>query len=275
MNNFSKISKYWQDRQPGRKIANHISEYNNPKKFFELVDEYRYQDNHYQYLIDGTFFKHSEYAQKDILEIGCGLGGDLQKFAESGCYVHAIDAVDVENTLCQRFNLIGKDFVFKKADFSNIPFPNSKFDLVYSFGVLHHSPWIVEGLKEAARVLKQNGKLIIMLYHKGFKYYVKKLFFRGVLQGQFLFKNKQKIINQYTEEFGESPTTLVFSRTEAKKLVEAHFEVLRMKVLRLDDNINIPFVGKAYPLRFLLPKKCYKWLESKFGWNLLILAKKK
>jgi ubiquinone/menaquinone biosynthesis C-methylase UbiE len=272
MSHINQISKYWKNRHPGRKIAGNITEHENPKKFFELVDEYRFQVNHYRYLIDGTFFKHSEYAQKDILEIGCGLGADLQKFVESGSHVYAIDSVDVESTLRKRFNLIGKDFVFQQADFRNIPFPDSKFDLVYSFGVLHHSPWIEEGVREAARVLKPNGELIIMLYHKGFKYYLKKLFFRGVLQGQFLFKNKQEIINKHTEEFGESPTTLVYSRSEAIELVDAYFDVLETKVLRLDDNINIPFVGKVYPLRFLLPKKLYKWLESRFGWNLLIRA---
>ena len=169
MSNFEQISRYWKSRHPGRKIAGRITEDEDPEKFFELVDQYRFQDDHYRYLIDGTFFKHSEYAQKNILEIGCGLGADLQKFVENGSHVYAIDAADVESTLRKRFSLIGKDFVFQKADFRNIPFPDFKFDLVYSFGVLHHSPWIKEGVREAARVLKINGELIIMLYHKGFK----------------------------------------------------------------------------------------------------------
>ena len=273
MTDFKQISNYWNNRHPGRKIVGHMTEDENPKKFFELLDEYRFHDNHYRYLIDGTFFKHSEYAQKDILEIGCGLGSDLQKFAESGSNVYAIDAVDIESTLRKRFNLIEKDFVFQQADFRNIPFTDSKFDMVYSFGVLHHSPWIEEGLREAARVLKPNGELIIMLYHKGFKYYVKKLFFRGVLQGKLLLKKKQEIINSHTEEFGGSPTTLVYSRSEAIELVDAYFDVIQTKILRLDDNIKIPFVGTFYPLRFLLPKKWYKWLESRFGWNLLIRAR--
>jgi len=275
MSNFDQISKYWKSRHPGRKIAGSITEDEDPKKFFQLIDEYRFQNDHYRYLIDGTFFKHSEYAQKDILEIGCGLGADLQKFVENGSQVYAIDAADVQVTLRKRFDLIGKNFVFKQADFRNIPFTDFKFDLVYSFGVLHHSPWIQEGVKEAARVLKPKGEIIIMLYHKGFKYYIKKLLFRGWLQGQFFFKNKQEIINKHTEEFGGSPTTLVYSKSEAIELVDPYFEVVQTKVLRLDDNINIPFFGKVYILRYLLPKKWYKWLESRFGWNLLIRAKKR
>ena len=83
----------------------------------------------------------------------------------------------------------------------------------------------------------------------------------------------QRALLDHTEEFGESPTTLVYSRSEAIELVDAYFDVIQTKILRLDDNIKIPFVGTFYPLRFLLPKKWYKWLESRFGWNLLIRAR--
>ena len=167
------------------------------------------------------------------------MGADLQKFAESGSKVYAIDAAESSfNTLKKRFDLINKTFNFKVADFRSIPFENSKFDLVYSFGVLHHSPWIKEGISEASRVLKPNGHLIIMLYHKGFKYYIKKIFFRGIIQGKLFKKNIKEIINTYTEEFGGSPTTLVFSRNEAKILLKEHFIIEDFRVYKLGDNIS-------------------------------------
>ena len=123
--------------------------------------------------------------------------------------------------------------------------------------------------------IKSDGEMIIMLYHKGFKYYVKKLFFRGVIQGRLFTKSKQEILNKFTEEFGDSPTTLVYSRLEAAALLGDMFDIVEEKVFRFDDNINLPMLGKVYPLRSLLPKYLYNKLERNFGWNLMIRAKKK
>ena len=270
------IKSYWNNKQPGRKIAGNVNENNDPKKFFELIDSYRFHKNNYDYLINGEFFKYSDYEKKEILEIGCGLGADIQKFAESGAKVYAIDAAESSlNTLEKRFNLINEKFDFKVADFRSIPYENSKFDLVYSFGVLHHSPWIKEGIAEASRVLKPKGHLIIMLYHKGFKYYIKKIFFRGIIQGKLFKKNIQEIIDTYTEEFGGSPTTLVFSKNEAKELLKEHFIIEDLRVFKLGDNIKIPFLGEFHILRFILPNFLYKFISNKVGWNLMIKAIKK
>lgn len=273
---FKEISSYWNDRHPGRKITGSLSEDTNPLEFFKMIDTYRFDKNHYRYLLDGSFFNHSEFKAKKILEVGCGLGADLQKFKEAGADVYAIDAAEsAGHTLKKRFALINENFEFKAADFRYVPFEDESFDLFYSFGVLHHSPWISDGLKEAARVLKPGGELIIMLYHKGFKYYIKKLFFRGIIQGGFIRKSKQELLNKYTEEFGESPTTLVFSKGEAINLIDDMFDVVDTKVFRLDDNINLPIFGKIYFFRALLPKFIYKKLGQLFGWNLMIRAKKK
>tara|TARA_A100001388_G_scaffold182021_1_gene136363 strand:- start:34458 stop:35288 length:831 start_codon:yes stop_codon:yes gene_type:complete len=276
MVNFRDIQTYWNNKQPGRKIAKNFSENNNPKRFFELIDNYRFHRNNYQYLINGDFFNHSDYDGKDILEIGCGLGADLQKFAESGSKVFAIDAAPSSyNSLCRRFELINKEFKFEVADFKSLPFEDSKFDLIYSFGVLHHSPWIKDGILEASRVLKKNGHLIIMLYHKGFKYYVKKIFFRGIIQGKFVKNNIKEVINNYTEEFGGSPTTLVFSRKEAEELLKENFYIKKVKVFKLGDNIKLPFFGEVHLLRLILPRFLYNFITNQIGWNLMIQAVKK
>lgn len=273
---FKEISEYWSSRHPGRQVAGSLTEDSNPLEFFKIVDEYRFDSNHYKYLLDGSFFHHSEFKNKKVLEVGCGLGADLQKFKEAGADVYAIDSSEsAGHTLSKRFALINESFKFKAADFRSIPFDNESFDLYYSFGVLHHSPWIKNGIEEAYRVLKSDGEMIIMLYHKGFKYYFKKLFFRGVLQGRFFTKNKQEILNKFTEEFGDSPTTLVYSRREAAALLDNMFDIVETKVFRFDDNINLPLLGKVYPLRSLLPKYLYNRLERNFGWNLMIRAKKK
>jgi 2-polyprenyl-3-methyl-5-hydroxy-6-metoxy-1,4-benzoquinol methylase len=273
--NFEKISEYWDAKHPGRLVAQGLSENEEREDFFRTVDEYRYHSDHYEYLVNKSFFSFKTYKGKDVLEIGCGLGSDLERFALAGSNVFAIDATkSAENSLRQRFALKRLNYDFKTADFRKIPYER-KFDLVYSFGVLHHSPWIKEGIKEAANKLKPDGELIIMLYHKGFKYYIKKLFFRGILQGKFLNYSKQEILNLHTEEFGESPTTLVFSRKEAKTLLDPYFDIIKMRGYRLDDNLTLPMLGKVFPIRTLTSNNAYNYLSDKFGWNLMIHARLK
>lgn len=139
--------------------------------------------------------------------------------------------------------------------------------------MLHHSPWSKNGIKEAYRDLKSDGEMIIMLYHKGFKYYTKKLF-SDILQGRFFTKNKQEILNKFTEEFGDTPTTLVYLRRDVAELLGNMFDIVETKVFRFNDNINLPLLGKFFPLRSLLPKYLYNKLERSFGWNLMIRARK-
>jgi len=270
---FDTISDYWNDKQPGRKIGGDtpVEDYSN---FFKKIDDYKYHRNHYQYLKDGV----AEFDQHDgekLLEIGCGLGGDLGSFAEGGAIVHAIDsASSSKETLDKRFELLNKDFKFDKADFKEIPYPDDYFDVVYSFGVLHHSQWIKDGISEINRVLKPGGKVIIMLYHKGFKYYVRKLFWSGIVKGQYFKHSTQQIINKNTEEFGESPTTYVYNRNEATELFSPQFEEIEIDVYRFDDYLKLPFDIKWYVFRSILPHSWYRYLEKKFGWNLILKARK-
>ena len=48
----------------------------------------------------------------------------------------------------------------------NCPFPNNYFDIVWSWGVIHHSPNTKKCAEEITRVLAKNGILYIMLYNK-------------------------------------------------------------------------------------------------------------
>ena len=202
-----------------------------------------------------------------------GLGTDLLQFAQNGSNVHGIDltsgAVDLTR---RRFELAGLDADLKQASFTKIPFEDDRFDLVYSFGVLHHSQETQEGIDEILRVLKPGGRAIIMLYHKGFKYYVRKLFLYGVLRGELLRKSPQEIVNRHSEDFGESPLTRVFSRRGARAMF-GRYEGLSMRCYRLDD--YVPFRGRPVsPSRRLLPGPAYRALENLLGWNLVIKGTK-
>ncbi len=104
---------------------------------------------------------------KEVLEIGVGLGADHQRFAEAGARLHGIDLTDraVEHT-SRRFDLFGYQSKLATGDAENLSFSDDTFDVVYSWGVLHHSPDTAKAIREVWRVLKPGGEAKIMIYHK-------------------------------------------------------------------------------------------------------------
>ena len=201
------------------------------------------------------------------------MGPTFLQYAKHGANVHGIDLTENAVKLTSdRFKQNKLNGVFKTASFSKIPFKDSTFDMVYSFGVLHHSEETQEGINEVFRVLKPGGNIIIMLYHKGFKYYIRKLFLYGVLKGEFLKYSSQDIINRHSEDFGNCPMTKAYNRNEASKMF-CNYDNIKFSVYRLDDNFRI--FGKDISLSmFIFPKRIYRYLENKFGWNLIIKANK-
>jgi SAM-dependent methyltransferase len=102
-----------------------------------------------------------------VLEIGVGLGADHQRFAESAADLHGIDLTPraVQHTR-QRLATFGLASNLAVGDAENVGFRDGSFDLVYSWGVLHHSPDTARAVAEVHRVLKPGGTARIMIYHK-------------------------------------------------------------------------------------------------------------
>lgn len=104
---------------------------------------------------------------KDVLEVGCGSGIAVQLFAESGAKVTAVDltpwAVETTRSRLDAFGLEGNVF---EADGEDLPFDNDAFDLVFSWGVIHHSTNMDRALAELVRVCRPSGQVVIMVYHR-------------------------------------------------------------------------------------------------------------
>ncbi len=102
-----------------------------------------------------------------LLEIGCGMGDDSAQWAKRGMQVTALDltqpAIDCTSL---RFAKCGLEGEFVLGNGEDLDFADNTFDVVYSFGVLHHSPDTAKAIQEAHRVLKPDGRAIIMLYHR-------------------------------------------------------------------------------------------------------------
>ncbi len=264
--NIGDIKQYWEKRPPGIRHSDH--EYGS-EEFFNEVELSRYSDKFkYSYLKEISEFK--EHANESVLEVGLGLGTDILQFAKNGSKVYGIDLTQNSvDTVKKRFQLNNLDGEFRVASFKEIPYEDNTFDLVYCFGVLHHSPFMEEGIEEIRRVLKPGGKAIIMLYHKGFKYYIRKLFFEGFIKLKYLKYNTQEIINKVTEDFGNSPCTLVVNRKEVNELF-SNYSSISSTGHRIDDYLKFGsfFFSPTYCLPGFLSEK----IEDKFGWNIVIKA---
>lgn len=103
---------------------------------------------------------------RDVLEIGVGLGADHQCFAAAGARLTGVDLTDraVAHTR-QRLAALGLQSSLQTADAEELPFDDASFDVVYSWGVLHHSPNTAKAVDEVWRVLRPGGTARIMIYH--------------------------------------------------------------------------------------------------------------
>jgi ubiquinone/menaquinone biosynthesis C-methylase UbiE len=106
-------------------------------------------------------------AGKDVLEVGCGSGIAVQLFAEAGAKVTAVDLTDwaVETTR-RRLEAFGLEGDVCQADAEQLPFWEGSFDLVFSWGVIHHTTDMDRALAELVRVCRPGGRVVLMVYNR-------------------------------------------------------------------------------------------------------------
>jgi SAM-dependent methyltransferase len=202
------------------------------------------------------------WSDSRVLEIGCGIGTDTLEFHG---WCAKIDAVELSykslNIADQRMSLR-----FPSTRWSRVKFylanaeewlPDDSYDLIWSFGVLHHTPNPEKILHKAYDRLKDDGQLRIMLYAK------------------WSIKN---LLGEQPEAQENCPLAKVYSVKEAKELVEScGFKVKSIKKThifpwKIEDYKQYHYVKRWY-YRWM-PKELFSWLESKLGWHLLIVATK-
>jgi len=215
-----KIRKYWDNRPCG------VQGTSLPKgnlDFFEEVENYRYTMES----IIHSFVQFTRWHGKNVLEVGCGLGTDLLQFARAGAQVYGIDlslrSVELAN---QRFRLYGFPASSIQADAENLPFVSDQFDLVYSWGVIHHTPNVHKAIKEIYRVLKLGGSIKIMLYHRVSWYALKMYFDYGLFKGK-PFTSISRILSEYQE----SPGTKGYTIHEAKEMFSCFSDLMVRPVI--------------------------------------------
>src|SRR5215470_11783055 len=141
-----RVRVFWQENPCGTKFADAPP---GSRRFYELVEEHRYTKEWHIPTAAGF----SETKGLRVLEIGCGLGTDGAQFAKAGADYTGIDLTDAAVDLARRrFELFQLQGTFLKADAEQLDFPDESFDIVYSHGVLHHTPDTAGAIKELYRV---------------------------------------------------------------------------------------------------------------------------
>jgi len=156
------------------------------------------------------------------------------------------------------------------ADGEQLPFASETFDVVYSNGVLHHTPDTAAAIREVHRVLRPGGAAKVMLYHRhSLNYWFEIILRRGLLGGEFLKGRSAEEIMSRVIEFSDHdarPLVKVYSRNEACALFSEFSEVV-VEVEQLTRE----------ELRFfasLVSETRLEKLGRRIGWNLVITAKK-
>lgn len=131
--------------------------------FYAALDAYRLRKN--RYLLESVGF--ARWAGRDVLEIGCGAGLDLVRFARLGARVTGIDIAAGALALAQGYcDVAGVGATLLQADGTRLPFGDSQFDLVYCHGVLPFSRDPVAIVAESHRVLRSGGTAVFMVYNR-------------------------------------------------------------------------------------------------------------
>jgi len=241
------VKNFWTNNLNGLKFIPSFPQ--NAQEFWE-ASSLRYK---YHYHLPPVFDRVAElFPGAKLLEIGCGMGDDSAQWAKRGLQVTALDLTEpaIECTK-QRFDKCGLNGKFVQGNGENLDFPDNTFDIVFSFGVLHHSPNTYKTIQEVHRVLKPGGLAIVMLYHRRSLNYL-----------------VHRILHYPFDGSKEDPCPV--EHTYTKTQVLEMFDKYSKKSVQVDYLFGIGYGI----LNALIPKPVHRFLGKHIGWHLMIEATK-
>jgi SAM-dependent methyltransferase len=249
-----KIRRYW-NTQPCN-IKHGQSDIGTPE-FFREVSERRYRVEPHIAEFAGFHL----WAGKRVLEIGCGIGSDAEEFAKAGAEYVGIDLSEQSVALSRnRFNVLDLEGEFHVMDASKSFASIGKFDLVYSYGVIHHFPGIDTIIENVKEVLVPGGEFRFMVYAKN----------------SWKYAMIQKGLDQFEAQAG-CPYAQAFSKDEIRTLLEDGWHIER---LRQDHcfmyNVDSYKQGRyeLEPWFEVMSESHRQAVREYLGWHLLVKAKK-
>jgi ubiquinone/menaquinone biosynthesis C-methylase UbiE len=247
------IQNYWNKRPCN---INHSNKKLGTIEYYNEVEHRKYNvEEHIP-----RFADFDKWRNKEILEIGCGIGTDSINFVRAGGKLTIIELSDKSLELTkERFKVFNLEATFIHGNAEELTqYTSKKFDLIYSFGVIHHTPHPSKIISECYKLLKDDGELRIMIYAK--------------------YSTKNFMINlglaQPEAQFG-CPVAYTYSYKDIVKLLK-NFEIISAYKWHI-----FPFeieAYKEYKYKYLLryrymPTWIFNILQSLFGWHYMVIAK--
>lgn len=241
------VRSYWNHRIHDLDITTHPV---GSPGFFADLDEYHFDKLHHLLrLVD-----FDGHAGQRVLEVGCGTGVDLVRFARGGAVVTGVDVADSAIDLAMaNFVQRGLRGRFVVGDGERLPFPDASFDYVYAHGVVQYTANDRALVAECRRVLKPGGVAFFQAYNR------------------ISWLNALSKVMKVGLEHQDAPVLKKYSPGEFVSLFEA-FRQVRLVTERfpVKSRLHKGWKGAVYNGVFVglfnaLPRS---WV-SRFGWHLL------
>lgn len=266
----ARVRDYWNNRPCN---IRHSPAPIGSREYFDQVEGRKY---FVEYHIPG-FADFERWRGKKVLEIGCGIGTDTMNFARAGAEVTAIDLSEKSMELArQRASIFGLQdrirFCHGNAEELSTFLPVEPYDLIYSFGVIHHTPHPDAVLEQLCRYTGSGTAVKIMVYHR--RSY--KVAWILLTEGKGKFWKLEELVAKNSEAQTGCPVTYTYTRREARELLERHgFRVRDVSVehifpYRIADYVQYRYVKEWY-LRWM-PQPLFRAMERGFGWHLCLSA---
>jgi len=212
-----------------------------------------------------------------FLEVGCGLGTESINFARNGAILTSVDLSDESLSLCKKrfevFNLKADFYLCNAEELCSTLPEGSQFDLIWSFGVIHHTPCPEKVIEQFHKLVAPGGEIRIMVYSK-ISY---KLFFLMRETGDWDFGKMDSLVANYSEAQTGCPVTYTYTFDECEELLKG-FEIVKI----WKDHIFCWDIDEYKQYRYVkedcwknLPEDKFRKLEKELGWHTCIIAKKK
>ena len=263
----SRVQEYW-DARPCN--IRHSTQPVGTREYFDEVEARKYfVEPHIP-----AFADFERWRGKRVLEIGCGIGTDSINFARAGADLTIVEFSAASLELCkQRFAVYGlqANFYHGNAEELSSFLPPQTFDLVYSFGVIHHTPHPEKVLDEVTKFTGPESELRMMVYAR-WSYKVLWILAR------FAHGNIRKLdetVARNSEAQTGCPVTFIYSYKGARRLFR-RFRVTKMSKDHIFSYEIERYVRYEYRRTWYfrwMPQPLFRWLEHRLGWHLLVTAR--